>query len=212
MGYSLELRHTGCQMLMEYWARMLANGSVPPHAKIQPRALKSILPMVFTLNMTHAGEARFGLAGTQLCTQFGQELGGKPFFATWEATSVNVAKPLLYLSHETLVPIKFELLAMSENLQFVDVEIILAPLAVDATGFMRFIGAMHIANKRPLLYSGTMLSQRLTATQLAQKGTASHARRTKLANQSRHNDGSMLVRAYNNVLKPCLRNRCASAV
>ena len=63
MGYSLELRHTGCQMLMEYWARMLANGSVPPHAKIQPRALKSILPMVFTLNMTHAGEARFGGRG-----------------------------------------------------------------------------------------------------------------------------------------------------
>lgn len=200
MRYLLDVRHAGCRALLHHWEELCAGDGVPSHAQIHPRALKKILPIVFMLDVSNPTEPVYSLAGTRLCEQFGGELRGEPFFATWEASSVSVANALMQTSQEQRVPISFEILTTFGGLQLVDVEIVLAPLTCGDAGIERFIGAMHIANPQPLLYSGTVISQRLVATQIAQHPSVrSSAGVVQTVRSYPSAGGSMSLRACNDV-------------
>jgi hypothetical protein len=204
MRYLGIVKHKECEALLDYWANLCGGNDVPSHAQIQPRALKEILPMVFLLDASNPAGPVYRLAGTQLCQQFGFGLRGVNFFTTWEVSSAAVASALLQTSQEELVPVGFELVATFGNLRSVDVEIVLAPLRFGDAGVVRFIGAMHISNPEPLLYSGTVLSQRLVETKIAQppsvKARSGAMRAVRFYPSA---GGSMSLRACNDVFSSC---------
>ncbi len=77
------MRNRGTRALYEYWQIAKAGQEVPQRKSIEPRGIKEVLPWVFILERIDRELAPFRLAGTGLCDQYGEELGGTNFLSLW---------------------------------------------------------------------------------------------------------------------------------
>lgn len=69
----------GTIAMFRYWNMLRAGRPAPLRTQIDPTAIKGRLPDTFILELDHADDLRFRLAGTNVCAVFGRELRHLPF-------------------------------------------------------------------------------------------------------------------------------------
>ncbi len=79
--------------LFAYWDRCRGDRPAPDREDIEPGAIRRLLGDVFMLDLEPGCGHPFRLAGTRLCSAFGRELKGTPFFPLW--TDVGPIRDLI---------------------------------------------------------------------------------------------------------------------
>ncbi|GAA0553774.1 hypothetical protein FHS83_001659 [Rhizomicrobium palustre] len=149
------------KILLEYWRSLCRVGTIPSRDAIEPKALKSILPVVFLLDVQGEVGITYSLAGTMLCERYGRELRGTAFTDRFDDQSRPNVLALLRRCQEIGSALYLHTRAEHSILGFAPLETIIAPLTFRDQGPVRFIGATHFTNPQRRSYSGHILSQRL---------------------------------------------------
>jgi hypothetical protein len=155
-----------CSALLDYWKSLRGGSALPDQSKIQPRALKKILPHVFILDGTDCDNPLYRLAGTAICDLFGLELRGCSFLANWETQSRRTVASLLHCALDSREPVFLRSVATHSGGGWTECEIVLAPLAHNGATGGRFLGAMQPIAQVPRLRYGDIVSQRLVVSDL----------------------------------------------
>lgn len=156
-----------CSALLDYWKSLREGNALPDQSKIQPKALKKILPHVFILDGTDCDNPIYRLAGTAVCDLFGLELRGSSFLANWETQSRRTIADLLRASLDGGEPIFLRSMATHSGGGWTECEIVLAPLAHSGSAGGRFLGAMQPIAQAPRLRYGDVVSQRLVVSEVS---------------------------------------------
>ena len=127
--------------LYDYWARQRGERTVPLRSAIEPADIAAILPDVFILEGGRPQSARFRLAGTRLCAQFGRELKGSDFpalFAPDQRTRIaRIAGNVMTQATPAILCMQL----VDGALDTTEAEIVLLPLMTGTRAADRIIGA-----------------------------------------------------------------------
>lgn len=126
--------------LYDYWTRRRGARAVPLRSAIEPADIAAILPDVFILEGGRSQDARFRLAGTRICAQFGRELKGLDFTALFAPDQrervARIAGNALAQAAPTILAVE----AVDGALETTEAEIVLLPLATKGKAADRIIG------------------------------------------------------------------------
>jgi hypothetical protein len=136
------MRYEASRTLFNYWDGLRAGGLAPDRADIEPRAIAGILGDTFILESDRQGFAPYRLAGSRVCTLFGQEMKGLAFLHHFAGQ--DRAKVTHGLSNANAAPTG--LLIVAEGLsmagQTVPLELLILPLAHRGRIGSRMIGVV----------------------------------------------------------------------
>lgn len=126
--------------LYDYWTRQRGARPVPLRSTIEPADIAAILPDVFILECGRLADARFRLAGTRLCAQFGKELKGMDFHALFAPDQRSRVARIAGNVTAQIAPSILEVQLVDGTLETTDAEILLMPLATKGRIADRIIG------------------------------------------------------------------------
>lgn len=141
------MRHQGSLELFEYWNRQRGNRAVPTRNAIEPADIRRILPDLFIIQKTTNNEILFRLAGTQLCTLFGQELRGLEFLSVWEKSSLHHISAITDEVLSTAKPAFLQATTQQSNLSQAEIEVVILPLASESQRIDRALGCIINLNQ-----------------------------------------------------------------
>jgi hypothetical protein len=160
------MKHRNSHLLVGYWSRLRSGREAPDQTKIDPRAIKRMLPHVFILEASDAAHPTYRLAGTQLCDRFGFELKGTSFLAHWEAQSREALVPLLRKALGARQPVCMSAIGTTADCAMVEVETVLAPLTFGGGLPCRFIGIAQLLGDSSALNGHPIAFERLVGYQM----------------------------------------------
>ena len=142
------MRHAGSINLYKYWNGLRGNRRAPTRSSIDPAHIRALLPSLFILEKTEDDEILFRLAGTQICTLFGQEFRGHAFMEAWDWKSGDRINDLVNHVLDTGNPVVMSARAMQPDQNWADIEVIVLPLASDLHNVDRLIGSIFVINQQ----------------------------------------------------------------
>lgn len=133
---SLELYH--------YWNNLRGSRTAPLRNHVDPMAIRSILPDLFTLkNESSDSDPIFSLTGTRLYNLFQRELRGTAFASLWERDAAAFATKIVFGVQEHGLPVVFDIAGgYADDLPDISLEMLLLPLDEDDGGRRRIIGCL----------------------------------------------------------------------
>jgi hypothetical protein len=160
------MKHRNSHLLVGYWSRLRSGREAPDQTKIDPRAIKRMLPNVFILEASDTAHPIYRLAGTQLCDRFGFELRGTSFLAQWEAESRETLVPLLRNALGARQPVCMSAIGATADCAMIEVETVLAPLTFGGGLPCRFIGITQLLGDSSVLNGHPIAFERLVGSQM----------------------------------------------
>lgn len=122
------MKRDGTRTLFQYWNRLRGSRSAPRRIDIDPAEIKELLPDTFILERSKKAEPVFRLAGTRICSIYGEELRGHSFISLWQDSDANEARLLVKetLDNGAITLITFD--GLSRTLRTNRFELLLLPL------------------------------------------------------------------------------------
>lgn len=136
------MKHTTSRSLYDYWNNLRGKRPAPARREIAPKDIKDVLSQVFILECEDVLTYRFRLAGTNLCTLFGQELRGKNLLDQWSRHERESIEALLYSVTEDAAAAVLGIEAQTQTGQSVSLEMLLLPLKADDNALTRIMGSI----------------------------------------------------------------------
>ena len=134
------MKHENTKALYRYWNELRAGRAAPYRSELDPRAISHLLESTFILEHPRAGAARFRLAGTKLCEQFGMELRGMSALALWHGDCRKRVKELLTEVVETPRIGHVSCTVETRSNQQFEAEFLYLPLRSDLGEMTRIVG------------------------------------------------------------------------
>ena len=131
--------------LFHYWNALRGSRRAPDRREINLASIKHILPDLFILERDQDFVPRFRLAGTRLCTAFGDELRGVAFEKLWADRNAVQAVRFADRSFEDFDPIGARITGTSDSEREQAFEMLMLPLQSEQP---RLLGMM-CAELRP---------------------------------------------------------------
>ena len=148
------MREKTTQQLYRYWNSMRGARLAPHRYDIEPARISDILADTLIIEFVDETRCRFRLAGTRVCTHFGQELRGTDFFSLWDASDRD-ALTLAFRSivdHCAVALIHFQsFTSNSAEEEATTYELVLLPLQHLNDRVDRFLGAIAPLQTAPLI-------------------------------------------------------------
>jgi len=140
------MRQGGSNELFQYWNRLRGTRAAPLRTEIEPSDIRTLLADTFILERDGRGEATFRLAGTRICSHYGQELKGRTFCPLWGHRDQQRMARLSdhVFDQNAVVVLEFD--GMTGQGRSVTFETIILPLAGGQEG-PRALGAMFPLQK-----------------------------------------------------------------
>lgn len=154
------MQHNKSVELLAYWNRLRGSRAAPERNEIAPSAIASHLADTFILQISAGGESRFRLAGTRICSIYGQELRDLPFVALWRASDRNTISRLVRtcMANKSAIQLNYEgLTGRGRKALF---ELLFLPLASE-TNEHYLLGAIIALGKPFWLESDAILENRV---------------------------------------------------
>src|SRR5262245_47160259 len=138
------MKHPSNRALFEYWNKRRGTRLAPERADIEPGAIRHVLGDTFVLEIDPLSQHPFRLAGTRLCALFGRELKGESFVKLWQrANQTGIRELLAVVSEEKAGVVASATGATADDsLRPLQLELTLLPLAFEARGEARVLGAL----------------------------------------------------------------------
>lgn len=160
---SLELYH--------YWNNLRGPRAAPLRNHVDPMAIRSILPDLFTLKNEHSGsDPIFSLTGTRLYNLFQRELRGTAFTSLWKKDAAAFPVKIVLGIQQHGLPVVFDIAGNdADGLVDIEFEMLLLPLDEDDGGRRRILGCLSSEPaindfSRPLDHLTLMRSRLLEAS------------------------------------------------
>ncbi|MDX0567511.1 PAS domain-containing protein [Sinorhizobium medicae] len=128
--------------LFQYWNDVRGNRVLPRRDEIQPGDIRSLLPNVFILQTEPAGGIYFRLAGTNICSLFGNELRHRQFSSLWRGDQQEDIGRIARQAIESCTPIVLAASGATAAGDWLDLEILMTPLASRDGKGDRVLGAL----------------------------------------------------------------------
>lgn len=160
------MKHSTSRSLYDYWNGLRGKRSAPARKDIVPHDIKDVLAQVFILECEDALTYRFRLAGTNLCTLFGQELRGKNLLDHWSRHERESIESLLYSVTEDAAAAVLGIEAHTQTGQTVALEMLLLPLKADDSALTRIIGSISYKEAPPWLGHEAIVRQSIKSLRL----------------------------------------------
>ncbi|MEM7069461.1 MAG: PAS domain-containing protein [Pseudomonadota bacterium] len=142
------MRHENSKYLFNYWDSLRAGRPAPDRREIEPSDIRNVLGDTFILELDEKFKTlSFRLAGTRLCNAHGFELKGYGFLSLWEeADNLNVYRTVRSV-FEDASPCVLSYLAVSQNMRFIECEMLLLPLLNGFDHASRVLGIVSMSDK-----------------------------------------------------------------
>lgn len=128
--------------LFDYWDALRGTRSAPDRADLDPGAIRSCLANTFVLRLDSAGDHRFRIAGTAICTLFGRELARSPFQTLWNTGDRRAVIDMVRKVSDDADGALAEITGRNAENESVGLEMILLPMTCAGEGTGRILGAM----------------------------------------------------------------------
>lgn len=142
--------------LLQYWNDVRGDRDLPRRDEIQPGDIRSLLPNVFILQTQPGGGAYFRLAGTHICSLFGNELRHRQFSSLWRSDQqediVRIARQLM----ESCTPMVLAASGATAAGDWLGLEILMTPLASPDGTDDRVLGALSPLSRPMWLHATPM--------------------------------------------------------
>lgn len=148
------MKHENTKALYRYWNELRAGRAAPYRSELDPRAISHLLESTFILEHPRAGAARFRLAGTKLCEQFGMELRGMSALALWHGDCRKRVKELLTEVVETPRIGHVSCTVETRSNQQFEAEFLYLPLRSDLGEMTRIVGCGYYMAPAEAEFSG----------------------------------------------------------
>lgn len=140
------MRQGGSNQLFQYWNRLRGNRAAPLRTEIEPSDIRTLLADTFILERDGRGETMFRLAGTRICSHYGQELKGRTFCTLWAHQDQQRLARLTDHVYDQNAVVVLEFDGHTEQGRSVTFEAIILPLAGGVEG-PRALGALFPMQK-----------------------------------------------------------------
>lgn len=136
------MKHASSRLLFADWQSRRSGRAAPERAEIEPGAIRHALPDIFLLGRDAGTAARFRLAGTRVCAQFGRELKGEFFAALFDPASRRLIEQRAAPMADDSAPVVFAVTGHTVAGDCAELELLLLPLLHHGRGDRRAIGAL----------------------------------------------------------------------
>ncbi len=136
------MRHPSTKAVFNYWNSQRRARPAPERADIDPTAIRHALGDTFMLAADFVDECRFRLAGTRVCALFCREVKGEAFGSLWSETSRDLIQELLNIATNEHAGTVAGLRGGTDDGDFVDLEMLLLPLAHGGHARIRALGVL----------------------------------------------------------------------
>jgi hypothetical protein len=138
------MKHPSNRKLFEYWNQRRGERLAPERADIEPGAIRQMLGDTFVIEANGVDNPRFRLAGTRLCALFGRELKSESFTRLWQRSGQTAIREMIAVVMEEKAGIVACVTGATSDdvLAPVHLEMLLLPLAYQARGEARVLGAL----------------------------------------------------------------------
>lgn len=161
--------HLNTELLIDYWRGRAGEHRIPLRAAINPADLVDLLPQVFILGRRAAGHYQFRLVGGLIADLHQRDLRQTNFISLWAAKNRLPLQTAIEAARRQAVPIVVRATASTSGGGFLDLEIMLAPLATETDGEAeRLIGLFQPTSSLARL--GARPVEALTAHAIASGG------------------------------------------
>lgn len=153
--------------LFAYWDSLRGQRIAPDRTEIEPRAIAPILGDTFVLETDPTGSIRYRLAGSRICSAFGQEMKGQPFMAAFSDADRATLIRALGDAHSACTGLRVTLTGTSTAGRKAEFDAVILPLAHRGRIGQRMIGALvgrqeHYWTGRDAIQSLAVSDLRLT--------------------------------------------------
>lgn len=125
-----------------YWDELRGHRDVPLRAQVEPAHIRNILADLFILEKNPAGDIRFRLAGTRMCSLFVRELRGATFDSLWLGDQTARLNRIADEVMKTMSPAVMSGAALTAAGERLMTELVLLPLRSSEGVVDRIIGAL----------------------------------------------------------------------
>ena len=136
------MKHPSSRIVLDYWNERRRGRVAPERADIDPAEIRHALGDTFMLAADFAGELRFRLAGTRVCTLFGREVKGESFRSLWAEESRTQIDGLLDTVTDESIGAVAGLAGTTADGIDVNIKMLLLPLAHSEQTRIRALGAL----------------------------------------------------------------------
>lgn len=120
---------------------MRGKRSAPARSEISPQAIKGVLSQIFILECEDTLTYRFRLAGTDICSFFGQEMRGRNLLDYWSRQERESIESLLFSVTEDAAAAVLGIEASTEAGESTHMEMLLLPLKAENNQTSRVLGS-----------------------------------------------------------------------
>ena len=164
--------------LLDYWESLRAGRTAPLRSEIDPRKIENALEHAFILERNGNHNARFRIAGMQLCTLMGMEIRGMPATALIAPDSRAQFTRLIERLFSTPEILELQLEAPCPGRETLTGQMLLLPMKNDAGEVSRVLGCLvttgHIASPPNRFAIQSMKTTRIIATRGEDRSASSH--------------------------------------
>ena len=136
------MRQASSRALFDYWNGLRGARCAPERARIDPAAIRDVMPDTFMLEIDLAGGFPFRMSGTRVDALVGRAQHGCRFLDLWPKGDAHAVAAMLLTVADGACPIVAGALAHPIDYAPLDVEIMLLPLRHNGETHARIIGAM----------------------------------------------------------------------
>lgn len=165
-GQPIPMRKPSTRELFAYWNELRGARSAPERRDIDPTRIRHALANTFILEATEAGEFRFRLAGSHLCSAYCRELKGRSFARLWHARDRDAVETLIKAVTDDHAVALLTFSGSGQHAAQVSFETILLPLRHNGTTNTRIIGAITAMEEPYWLGMHPILEQRISGLRL----------------------------------------------
>lgn len=135
------MRHQASKKIFTYWKNLRGERQAPERSEIEPSDIREYLGDTFILEVNKSLHTiSFRLAGTRLCSAYGQELKGLGFLNLWDETDNLKIIRSVTRTYRDYRPAIISHVSKTESGRKVGFETLLLPLLPTHEGDIRLLG------------------------------------------------------------------------
>ncbi len=136
------MKHKKTADLYNYWNALRGKEAAPKRSSLDPQNISGLLGDLFILERNSPVKYTFRLAGTRLCSAYGQELRGQSISSFWSESDRESVETLLYSITEDAAAAVIGIQAQSSAGNSLPLEMLLLPLFQDSGKLTRVLGGL----------------------------------------------------------------------
>ena len=136
------MRQASSKALFDYWNALRGARSAPERAKIDPAAIRDVMPDTFMLEVDPAAGFPVRMSGTRMDALLGQAQNGRRFLDLWPKADAHAVAAMLLTVADGVCPIVAGAAAHAADYLPLDLEIMLLPLRQSGRAQGRILGSM----------------------------------------------------------------------